>query len=206
MKPTDLILVIDMQNVYLPDAPWGCVTFHRSCDRIAALLSAVLSDPEPPAALFTAFFSDPNAEGVWKTYNRVYRDVNSNPWMGEIVDGLKPFLASFPIYRKSVYSSMQIPDVRWLAERAGRIILTGVISECCVLFTCMEAIDMGCQVVYLRDACSGDDPTKEEAVLTVLSGLVPLHVTIMDTDEYLSERSNEDTALPKAAAPQQLSS
>ena len=83
---------------------------------------------------------------------------------------------------------MAIPAVRRAAERAGRVAVTGVVSECCVLSTCLSAIDLGCCVVYLRDACSGIDNARERAVLDVLDGLSPPHVTIMDTAEYLAER------------------
>lgn len=187
MKPSDLIVVIDMQNAYLPGQPWGCDSFARSCENIQASIQAAEQSAAPPAICFTRFLSDPNATGVWAEYNVKNRDINDDPWMNEIVDDLKPRLQRYPLYTKSVYSSMRIPELRAAAERAGRVVLTGVMSECCVLSTCMEAIDMGCHVVYLRDACSGDDATMEDSVLTILKGLSPLHVTILDTTEYLQE-------------------
>ena len=56
---------------------------------------------------------------------------------------MKRYLRYFPLYTKSVYSSLRIPELHTAAERAGRLVVAGVMSECCVLATCMEAVDMG---------------------------------------------------------------
>ena len=104
--------------------------------------------------------------------------------MGDLTDVLKPYVCRYPLYEKSVYSSMAVPEIRALARKSARIVLTGVVSECCVLSTCMEAIDQGHRVVYLRDACSGSDASTESAVENILSRLAPLHVSIMNADAY----------------------
>ena len=179
-KRDDMILVIDMQNVYRPGQPWGCHTFDRACRNIRKLL-----ETSPGAAYFTKFIASPNPDGVWKEYNRVNREINENPWMNAIADELSDFARRYPVLEKSVYSSMKIPEIRAAAHGGRNVVLTGVVSECCVLSTCMEAIDLGAHVVYLRDACAGDCAETETAVETVLSRL-PLHVTICDTADYVS--------------------
>lgn len=187
MRADDLILVIDMQNVYRPDQPWSCGTFDRSCERILTLLRAAETAEAAPQVCFTQFLCDPNATGAWADYNEQYREICAAPWLNEITDTLMPFLARWPLYTKSTYSSLRIPELRSAAARAGRVVLVGVMSECCVLATGMEAIDMGCRVVWLRDACSGADEPREEGVIDILEGLSPPHVQIMDTDAYLRE-------------------
>ncbi len=47
--------------------------------------------------------------------------------------------------------------------------------------------DAGVYAVYLTDATSGLDKEKAAATQVVLSGLAPLHVKLMSTDEYLEE-------------------
>lgn len=42
-----------------------------------------------------------------------------------------------PLRSKSTYSSFGNPDFKSLMARAGRIVITGVMSECCVLATAM---------------------------------------------------------------------
>ena len=45
------------------------------------------------------------------------------------------------LYSKSTYLSFGNPDLKSLMARAGRIVITGVMSECCVLVTAIDAID-----------------------------------------------------------------
>lgn len=189
MKQNDLILVIDLQNVYQPGQPWGCPSFPRSWKNIKALLDAAGASEASPMVYLTQFMENPEAGGMWAEYNKLNRDINADPWMSELIDELKPYVEAFPVYQKSTYSSMLIPEVRAAARTAGRIVVTGVVSECCVLATCMEAIDMGCHVVFLPDACSGVDSFTEEAVLRVLDGLSPPHVNILNTADYLYENA-----------------
>ena len=52
-----------------------------------------------------------------------------------------------PLHSKSTYSSFGNPDFKSLMVRAGRIVITGVMRECCVLATAVDAIDTGTPVV-----------------------------------------------------------
>ena len=186
-RQDDMILVIDMQNVYRPGQPWGCRSFDRACRNIRKLL-----ETSPSLVRFTKFVENPRPYGVWKEYNLVNREINGNPWMNAIADELSDFARRYPVLEKSVYSSMKIPEIRDAASGGRAVVLTGVVSECCVLSTCMGAIDLGVHVVYLRDACAGDGPDTEAAVENILSRL-PLHVTLCDTADYIAMRRNEKT-------------
>lgn len=187
MKQNDLILVIDLQNVYRPGQPWGCETFARSLENVKALLDAADAADAAPLVYLTQFLANPKAAGAWADYNRVNRDINADPWMSELVPELAPYAKLYPVFQKSTYSSMWNPQVRMAAKRAGRVVLTGVVAECCVLATAMECIDMGCHMIWLTDGCSGEDLSTEAAVQKSLVGLSPLHITFMTTAEYLSE-------------------
>lgn len=199
MRQNDLILVIDLQNVYQPGQPWGCPSFPRSLENVKTLLDTVGALATPPQVFLTQFVEDPQAGGMWAEYNRLNHDINAEPWMSELVAPLAHYAGQYPVCQKSTYSSMPIPELQQAAQgllaqgeeddqAPGRVVLTGVVAECCVLATAIEAIDMGCHVVYLRDACSGVSEETEQAVLKVLEGLSPPHVTIMTTAEYLGEK------------------
>lgn len=185
MEKGDLILVIDMQNVYRPGQPWGCASFDRVCGRIRAVLDAAAEGGA--SVCLTRFVNDPDGKGAWADYNAVNKAINDDPWLNALVDELAPYAAKHPVQRKSVYSSLHVPSIRGAAASAKRVVLSGVVSECCVLSTCMEAVDMGCRVVWLKDACGGIDEAYEGAVSKILDGLSPLHVALMDTAEYLRE-------------------
>lgn len=180
----DLLLVIDMQNVYLPDQPWACETAARTKENILKLLENHPKDQ----TIFTRYIAAEHPVGTWKTYNELNRKINENPWMNELMEGIKEAAESYPVYDKSTYSSFQVPAIRKAAQKADRVILTGVVSECCVLSTFFEGIDLGCKLIWLTNATSGLNPVLEEETLHILQGLSPLHVEFLSTEDYLSNR------------------
>lgn len=117
----DLLLVIDMQNVYLPDQPWACETAARTKENILKLLENHPKDQ----TIFTRYIAAEHPVGTWKTYNELNRKINENPWMNELMDGIKEAAESYPVYDKSTYSSFQVPTIRKAAQKADRVILTG---------------------------------------------------------------------------------
>ena len=183
----DILLVIDMQNVYGQGGAWCCHSFGKAAENI---LKLIRDGRDSFDVIFTRFLADDGAEGAWRDYNRENADINSDAIANEMAEILKGELENYPLYSKSVYSSLAIPDVKKAVCKADRVLLSGVVAECCVLSTAFAAIDEGAQVIYLRDCVSGLDQVTEKAVETVLSGLVPLQVRIMTGDEYLLEKRN----------------
>ena len=189
MKKEDLILVIDMQNVYLSGQKWACLNTEGAAQNILKVLDAAGNRDVP--ALFTKFMPPQDPFGRWKTYNETYRDINENEWLNEMVESLQKISGNYPVFEKSVYSSLKVPEIKKAAlettARGGRVVLTGVVAECCVLSTAFDAIDLGCEFIYVTDAVSGFDRPRENASILMLSGLSPLHGKIMDTGSYLKE-------------------
>ena len=72
-----------------------------------------------------------------------------------------------------------------LAEGYDRILLSGVVAECCVLATLMAAMDAGKKVVYLTDCVAGQSADYEDAVRKIAETYVPTHAQVMDSREYL---------------------
>ena len=81
----DLLLVIDMQNVYLPDQPWACETVAHTKANILKLLE---KHPKNQT-IFTRYIAAKHPVGTWKTYNELNRKINEDPWMNELMDGIK---------------------------------------------------------------------------------------------------------------------
>ena len=112
-----------------------------------------------------------------------------------MVPELAPYLTQYSVFSKSTYSSMTVPEIREAAEqctaRGGSVVLTGVVSECCVLSTAFEAIDLGCPVIYITDACAGCSDDLEAAAVSVLAGLDYVQTTILDTAAYLEKAAAE---------------
>lgn len=95
---------------------------------------------------------------------------------------------TYPLYSKSTYSSFGNPDFKSLMARAGRIVITGVMSECCVLATAIDAIDTGTPVVYLTDACSGSTEEYEDMATAMMEFASPTHAAVMTCEEYAALR------------------
>lgn len=151
-------------------------------------------DMDAPSVLLTRYIAaaDEDAQGVWADYNRENRAINENPVMNEFIPAIARYVEEFPYIDKCTYSCFSNEYVRVAADRSmvhgGRIVLTGVVAECCVLSTFFEGTDAGYRFVYLTDACAGVDADSERAVQTILQGLSPLHVELMTTAEYIAER------------------
>ena len=89
---------------------------------------------------------------------------------------------------KSTYSSMDSQQLLALAAGRKRIVLAGVVAECCVLASMMEAIDNGTKVVYLTDCVAGQSPRNEDCIRKVAESFAPLHTEVMDSETYLREK------------------
>lgn len=151
-------------------------------------------DMGAPSVLLTRYIApaDEDAQGVWADYNRENRAINENPVMNEFIPAIARYVEEFPYIDKCTYSCFSNEYVRVAADRSmvhgGRIVLSGVVAECCVLSTFFEGTDAGYRFVYLTDACAGADAESERAVQTILQGLSPLHVELMTTAEYINEK------------------
>lgn len=183
MKENDLLLVIDMQNVYKKGGKWECLDTEGAAERINKIIDSGMKN-----VIFTRFIAnEQNPSGVWKDYNVKYATVNADQYANKMIDEFEKPLKSFPLYTKGVYSSLAVPEVLKAAKKAERVVVCGVVAECCVLSTVLALMDEGIYTVYLTDGVSGLDVPKEEATKLIFSGLSPLHVKMMTVKEYLSE-------------------
>ena len=185
---SDLLLVIDMQNVYTKGQEWAC----KGIEHASASILRLLNSQKTKQVIFTQYLATEHPDGVWKEYNKVNAAVNSDPWLNEMMPEFLPWVKKHPVYTKSVYSSFVIPQVRELAKHASRVVISGVVAECCVLSTALSAIDAGCKVIYLTDAVAGLNATSQKEAENILSYLSPLHTELMTTQQYLDSLLQEE--------------
>lgn len=177
----DLLLIIDMQNVYAQGGAWNCPGTEAASGRLKKLMH---ENREKFDVIFTRFLDSKNPEGVWKDYHRENLDISNDAYANEMLSVFEEELRQYPLYTKSVYSSLAIPEVKVAAKEANRVVVAGVVAECCVLSTVMALIDEGDYVIYLTDGVAGIDREAEIAVEKILSGLEPLHVQRMTINQY----------------------
>ena len=180
----DLLLVIDMQKAYLKGAAWECLDTEGAEKNIIKVIESGAAD----RVVLTRFIEPSEPVGVWKDYNEKYAAINADPVNAELTDGIASYAERYPVFDKSKYSAFADPALSQICRSADRLVVCGVVAECCVLATVMGAMDAGVKVIYLTDAVSGFTPAKEQAVLTVMSGEIPLHIETMSAGEYISSR------------------
>ena len=182
----DLLIVIDMQNVYQEGQPWGCRDTSGVWQRIRKLIDKEIVDN----VIFTQYLPPKEPVGTWKIYNEENREINEDPWMSELIEGVKPYADQYPLFSKDKYSSYTNDEVRKLAAKAKRVLLAGVVAECCVLFTLLSGIDAGDKMIYLTDACTGLNQENEDMVEQLARYYQPMHTQVMTCEEYCRERKN----------------
>ena len=180
----DLLLIIDMQNVYAKGGAWECMDTEGAAQNILRIVQSGAAD----SAIITKFIADKKPRGVWKDYNQKYKKINEDKNANELLPQIAALSGRFKVFQKSKYSSLSVPQIRKACLKAKRVVVTGVVDDCCVLATVFELIDAGVYTVYLTDATSGLDKPKAAATELTLSGLSPLHVKLMTTDEFLAEK------------------
>lgn len=184
----DLFLIIDMQKVYLKDQPWECRKIDKVIKNILRMLPSDDS-PEPSySTVFTRYVAPVNPFGTWKRYNQTYASINSDTTLSELIDEFQPYTRSYPVYDKSTYSSCTIPALQDLFKDTRRVLIAGVVAQCCVLTTIIGLIDRGIEVVYLKDAVAGQSKDFEKMTEAIVHSFSPIHTRVMTVSEYLSDR------------------
>ena len=178
----DLLLVVDFQNVYLPGNDWACPSMPAAMERTMKLLDA----PGAPDCVMTKYVAPAEPTGRWKQYNEAYREINANAFLAEFPEALAPYAAKATVIEKATYSSMDAPEVLAAMEGKKAVVLAGVVADCCVLATMMDAIDLGYEVVYLYDCIAGVSEESEAEIRALAEIYSPIHTTVMSGAEYLA--------------------
>lgn len=178
----DLLLVVDMQNVYREGEPWAC----RNADETAERIEKVLSAGKAQDVIFTVFKAPEKPIGAWRDYNREYADINSDERFNSLMQIFLPYAEHYPVYEKSTYSSWSVPQVQEAVKQADRVVVCGVVAECCILATVESLIDAGAKVVYLKDAVAGQTEQFEWMVEKIVESFSTIHTELMTVEEYLA--------------------
>ncbi len=70
----DLLLIIDMQNVYAKGGAWECMDAVAAAENIRRIVESGAVD----SAIITKFIASENPHGVWKDYNLQYKAINED--------------------------------------------------------------------------------------------------------------------------------
>ncbi|KQR69291.1 cysteine hydrolase family protein [Rhizobium sp. Leaf341] len=182
-------LCVDMQRLFAEDTPWRVDWMGRILPNTVACVERA-----PDRTIFTRFIppaSPDTAIGAWKAYYEKWRNMTREalePGMLDLMPELAPFAPPARIYDKPVYTPWFAGDLQRIlrAEGVETLVITGGETDVCVMTTLLGAIDLGFNVVLIRDAiCSSADET-HDATLQVLSNRFSVQLEILDTESWLS--------------------
>jgi nicotinamidase-related amidase len=173
-KPPGCLAVIDMQRVFgEPGSAWLAPRFAEAVGPIRRLAAAF-----QPDVVFTRFIAPRVPAGAWQRYYQVW-PFALQPSDAEIYQLVDDFAAGAGETVDSVTFSKWGPQ---LAERvaagcpggAGRLVLAGVSTDCCVLSTALAAADDGVAVQVVADACAGVTDDSHQQALDIMRLYAPL--------------------------------
>ena len=183
----DLLIAIDFQNVYLPGQPWACPTMEQAIKNTLRIIQSKNS----PDYVLTQYMPPENPVGCWKRYNEEYAEINADKFLSDFPESIRQIITADNVIVKDTYSSMDCAALRSRLEGKKRVVLTGVVAECCVLATMMDAIDLGYEVIYLYDCVSGFTDENEKMIRTLAESFSPIHTQVMSSAEYIQLISND---------------
>jgi nicotinamidase-related amidase len=171
-----LLAVIDMQRVFgEPGSPWLAPRFGEIVKPVRDLVTAF-----QPDVVFTRFIAPAAPAGAWQRYYEMWPFALQPPdaRIYELADG---FAGGAGPTVDSVTFSKWGPDLADRVGEAGRLVLAGVSTDCCVLSTAVAAADAGVAVQVVADACAGVDDGSHQKALDILRLYAPLvEVTSLD--------------------------
>lgn len=159
------LLLVDVQQNFWPKH--GRPEFPDFPANVARLLSLCRAEGLEIIHVRSRFKAD---KSDWMPMYRLRVPVSAHPCIAG-KDGEKPvsFAASEPgerVVYKQTFDALHKPDlVRYLRRRGKRVILVaGLQTSVCVLFTAVSAAQLGFLAVVVEDCCA-DSPGKHEPAL-----------------------------------------
>lgn len=127
---------------------------------------------------------------MWRNYYEKWNTMTSDrlgPNMIDLVPSLRALVPPARIFDKMTYSPWTSGKLHHVLQREGIevVAITGGETDVCVLAAAVGAIDLGYEVILLKDAvCSGADQT-HDASLELLGDRFSVQLKILSTEAFL---------------------
>ena len=176
------LLVIDMLNSYR----------HEDADPLADSVADVV---QPLAALVEEARDRDDVEVIY--VNDIYGDfaATREDIVRQALDGAHPELiepivpdSRWPFLTKVRHSAFYATPLSYLLEQLAvtRVVLTGQVTEQCILYSALDAYIRHFDLTVVRDAVAHIDPGLGEAAIRMMER--NMRATVADADDALSDR------------------
>lgn len=176
------LVVVDVQRVVAPGAPWGIAGLPGIIAPVRALLAAA-----GPASVLTRHRLAPDGTGTWRALASRWQALDADPQLWELHDELRDAVPpGAAVVDKTTYAAFHLDAVqrRLAASDRPELVLTGCETDCCIAATMFAAIDAGIPVTLVADALVGPDPDGHDAILAAARRM-PEQVRIVTSAELL---------------------
>lgn len=179
------LVVVDVQRIAAPGAPWGITALPGIIEPVRALLAVA-----GPASVLTRHRLAADGAGTWRSFATRWGPLEADADLWELHEDLR---AAVPdgaaVVDKTTYSAFDLDAVgqRLAASERRELVLAGCETDCCIAATMFAAIDAGVAVTLVADALVGPDPAGHVAILAVARRM-PEQVRIVTTAQLLRGR------------------
>jgi nicotinamidase-related amidase len=162
-----VLALIDLQRIFAdPTSGWATPGFERVVEPTRQLIELY-----SPHVVFTRFVAPAKPEGAWIPYYAEFPFALQPPDAPDyqLVDEFK----GAPTLDKTTFSA-------WGSELAtkvgpgGRLVLSGVSTDCCVISTALAAVDAGVHVQVVEDACAGSTDDNHRKAIDIMRLYAPM--------------------------------
>ena len=190
---TTLVMVIDMERGFTD--PDGALYVGQTVRDILAPIRAILEAEKAKGSpiIFTRDFHDPDDKEFEMWPPHCVRDT----WETEIDPALAEFARDAIIINKRRYSAFFDTDLdeRLKQIRPDEVIVTGVATDVCVLYTTADLRNRDYQVIIPANAVTSFDPDSHAFALKHMTEILGVHV-VDSYDSWI--RSSHKDALSYA--------
>lgn len=182
-------LCIDMQRMFAEDTPWHVPWMREISPQVEEVARW-----RPERTVFTRFVPPKRAgdmPGMWREYYEKWDTMTSDrlgPHMIDLVPSLRPLVPPARVFDKMTYSPWTSGELHRVlgGEGVEAVAISGGETDVCVLAAAIGAIDLGYEVILLKDAvCSGADQT-HDASLELLGDRFSVQLQILPTEAFLA--------------------
>lgn len=182
-------LCIDMQKLFSSIGPWATPWLEKVLPKVTKI-----SLHSPDQTVFTRFIpphASDDMTGAWQKYYGHWQSVTRRHLDTRLLELMPPLHALVPpAYQidKQIFSAFSNPDLHNLLKdhTIDTLIVSGTETDCCILATVLDAVDLGYYVIIIKDAvCSASDESHDN-ILKLYQQRFRFHITCMTTEEVIN--------------------